>query len=255
VTGERPEWAKRLLNMRVERGWSMRDLAQRLYRAAETDGQKQIPDVDSIVRSIRRWEAGAHRPDERSQALLAFLFHIPASAANNVLSQVPHAFPAGALDGWWVSSYQYRPEPEPLFHVDVARVVAQADRHILATNHPPEPRTDGRAAAFRNEVSAELAGRHLIGAWRNLSDTRYFGSLHLAVLPGETVMDGLYTGLATDIEISFARWRWVRLNPATIDGVDLSAVTLHSPTDIHSTIERHSPRSGPLDLTAIGDVA
>jgi hypothetical protein len=254
TTGERPDWAKRLIIMRVERRWSVRDLALRLHRAAEADGQTQIPDVESIMRSIRRWEGGEHRPDERSQALLAFLFHI-APTSNSPLSRIPQSFPAAALDGWWVSTYQYRQDPEPLYHADIARVIASADRHLVATNHPPEPRTEGRAAAFRNEVGAELVGRHLIGAWRNTSDTRYFGSLHLAVLPGETVMDGVYTGLATDIEISFARWRWVRLNPITLEGVDLAAVRLRSPTDIHMLIERHSPRDGLLELTAIGEAA
>ena len=29
-------------------------------------------------------------------------------------------------------------------------------------NHPPEPRTQGRANPFRNQIEAELAGRHLI---------------------------------------------------------------------------------------------
>ena len=254
TTTARPDWAERLVQLRVERGWSYRDLAQRLYRAAESDGQRQIPDVESIIRSIRRWEAGANRPDERSQALLAFLYRAPLSPVGNALSQVPQSFPAAALAGWWVSAYRYRDEP-PLHHADLARVVAVADRHVTATNHPPEPRTDGRAAAFRNEVSAELVGRHLIGAWRNTSDTRYFGSLHLAVLPGETVMEGIYTGLATDIELSFARWRWVRLDPVTLDGVNVAAVTLRSPTEIHTLIERHSPRDGLLDLTAIGDPA
>lgn len=255
TTGERPDWAERLAHLRIERGWSYRDLAQRLYRAAENDGQRQIPDVDSTIRKIRRWESGAHRPDERSQALLAFLYRTPLTAVSNALSPVPPSFPATALDGWWVSSYRYREEPEQLHHADIAKVVAVADRHIIASNHPPEPRTDGRAAAFRNEVSAELAGRHLIGAWRNTSDTRYFGGLHLAVLPGETVMEGCYTGLATDIEISLARWRWVRLDPASLDGVDMAAVALRSPTEIHTLIEQHSPRDGLLDLTAIGEPA
>jgi hypothetical protein len=255
TTGERPDWAKRLVVMRVERRWSVRDLAQHLYRAAEADGQRQIPDVESLVRKIRRWEAGLHRPDETSQALLAFLFHIPQATPGTPLSRIPQSFPAATLDGWWVSAYRYRQDPEPLYHADIARVLASGDRHVHAANHPPEPRTEGRAAAFRNEIGAELVGRHLIGAWRNTSDTRYFGSLHLAVLPGETVMDGVYTGLATDIEISFARWRWVRLDPTTLEGVDLAAVRLRSPTDIHMLIEQHSPLDGLLDLTAIGEAA
>ena len=69
-------------------------------------------------------------------------------------------------------------------------------------NHPPEPRSEGRGTPFRNEIDAALAGRHLIGEWRNTSDTRYYGTLQLAVLPGETVMEGYYTGVGSDIEVS-----------------------------------------------------
>ena len=52
-----------------------------------------------------------------------------------------------------------------------------------AANDSPQPRTEGRSAPFRNAIEAQLAGRHLIGTWRNGSDTRYFGTMQLAVLP------------------------------------------------------------------------
>jgi hypothetical protein len=54
----------------------------------------------------------------------------------------------------------------------------------------------------RNEIDAQLANRHLIGCWKNSSDNRYFGVLHLAVLPGEAVMEGHYSGYESDVEVS-----------------------------------------------------
>lgn len=121
-----------------------------------------------------------------------------------VLGSVPHGFRADALSGYWVTCYQFRhggQDGTPQHHADIACITAESDRRIQAVNHPPEPRTEGRANPFRNQIEAELADRHLIGHWKNISDTRYFGSLHLAVLPGETVMDGYYTGVESDIEV------------------------------------------------------
>jgi hypothetical protein len=80
--------------------------------------------------------------------------------------------------------------------------------------------------------------RHLVGHWKNISDTRYFGSVHLAVLPGETVMDGYYTGFSSDIQVDAMRWKWVRLDPESLSGVDLQEVTLNDPDMIHALLER-----------------
>lgn len=105
-----------------------------------------------------------------------------------------------------VISYQFSHGEGTRFHADIARVTAVSSRRVCAVNHPPEPRTEGRARAFRNEIDAELSNRHLIGHWRNTSDRRYFGSLQLAVLPGETVMEGHYTGFGRDVEVFGGFW-------------------------------------------------
>lgn len=103
---------------------------------------------------------------------------------------------------------------------------------------------------FRNEIEAQLVNRHLIGHWKNISDTRYFGSVHLAVLPGETVMDGYYTGFSSDIQVDTMRWKWVRIDPASLSDVDLQEVTLNDPDMIHALLE-NSANDVPLGLTAI----
>src|SRR5260370_34491876 len=153
-----------------------------------------------------------------------------------ILGAMPNSFKAEALNGYWLTAYQFHHgsgNGTAQHHADIACITADSDRRIHALNHPPEPRTEGRANPFRNQIEAELVSRHLIGHWRNISDTRYFGMGHLAVLQGETIMDGYYTGFESDITVSFARWRWVRLEPNSREGTDLYAVCLRVPSTLY----------------------
>jgi hypothetical protein len=157
------------------------------------------------------------------------------AAPTDLLGQVPQSFPAKALIGPWVTAYQFMHGDTPQHHLDVAHIDAESDGQLRAVNHPPEPRTEGRASPFRNEIEARLFSRHLIGTWKNTSDARYFGVVHLAVLPGETVMDGYYTGFASDIRVSTGRWRWVRL-----DAESAFTVTLREPSVVYDAVTRRT---------------
>jgi len=171
-----------------------------------------------------------------------------------VLGLVPPGFLADALNGYWVTCYEFRSggqDGTPHHHADIARVTAESDRRIRAVNHPPEPRTEGRANPFRNQIEAELAGRHLIGHWKNTSDTRYFGSVHLAVLPGETVIDGYYTGVGSDIEVSVARWKWVRLGAGSLGSADLQEIVLREPSMLYDLVMNRSQFDAPLALADV----
>jgi hypothetical protein len=170
------------------------------------------------------------------------------SSVENVLATVPSLFSAKALAGLWVTCYGFISGGTQMYHADVVKITADADRRLSVQNHAPTPRTDGRVTPFRNQVEAEVANRHLIGYWKNVSDTRYFGGLHLAVLPGENVMRGSYTSFNSDIVVGTGDWTWVRLEPASLSGVDLAKVTLRPPGDIRATLARHSPNAGPLPL-------
>ncbi len=226
--------------------------------------------------AVERWEHGAIPPGDVLLACAvaapatpgdvpAFPLNATAEQAAALLSgagprgilpwQVPHSFPADALAGSWVTCYQFRHDGAQYHHADIARITAETDRHIWAANHPPAPRTEGRTAPFRNEIEAELASRHLVGHWKNTNDTRYFGAVHLAVLPGETVMDGYYTGFASDILVSAGRWRWVRLDPGSLPGADLSGVTLRDPAALYELIMNYSLYDEPLTLADIGEEA
>ena len=165
----------------------------------------------------------------------------------DLLGAVPQGFHAVTLEGPWLTCYEFTHAGEVRYHADVSTITAPSSAEIRARNYPPEPRTEGRAVAFRNEIEARLASRHLIGHWRNTSDTRYFGMLHLAVLPGETGMEGYYTGLASDIAVSTGQWKWVRIAPA--DG--LAAIALKDPRALWELAAAHERDGMPLTLDDI----
>lgn len=201
--------------------------------------------------TVARWEEGAAVPP--GDVLLAADAvggdSTAGRAAGHLLAPVPQGFPAEALSGGWVTCYHFGHGADLQCHADIAQVSAESDRHIRAANHPPEPRSEGRASPFRNVIEAQLAGRHLVGQWRNTSDTRYFGSLQLAVLPGETVMEGYYAGVGSDIQVSTGYWKWVRLEPLA-DG-DLAGVTLRDPAVLYDLVMSRSQYDAPLTLADV----
>jgi len=171
------------------------------------------------------------------------------TAAGGLLETVPPSFPAQVLEGLWVTSYRFSAPPKR--HLDIARLVAVGDRELRATNYPPEPRTEGHPLPFHNVIEGRLVGRHLVGHWRNDNDARYFGAVQLAALPGENVLDGHYTGYSSDIEVSCGRWVRVRLEVASLEGVDLGRVTLRDPRDLAERLDAYSQYDPPLPLAAV----
>ena len=153
--------------------------------------------------TVNRWEDDATPPGDVILACAAITQGTAdAGRAAPLLMAVPPSFPAEALAGPWVTCYQFTHAGKPRYHADIAHVTVGPAGRIRAVNHPPEPRSEGRGRPFRNEIDATLAGRHLIGEWQNTSDTRYYGTLQLAVLPGEIVMEGHYAGVGSDVEVS-----------------------------------------------------
>lgn len=159
----------------------------------------------------------------------------------SLLEAVPHLFSAEAIAGAWVTAYRFRTEAGAGCHADITQVTAQSSRRWTGTNYPPEPRTKGYSPAFRNDIEAQVVNRHVVGTWRNSADTRYFGSLQLALLPGEAVMEGYYTAFLTDIEVDADRWRWVRLDSASLAGRDLANVELKQPDALYDLVYGWDP--------------
>jgi hypothetical protein len=168
-----------------------------------------------------------------------------AATSNEALfaSFAPAVEPA-QLAGLWVTCYVFDGTKH---HVDLS-TVAVTNSAVTARNYPPEPRAEAHASGFRNEIEAGLFGRHLIGRWRNISDTYFYGSLHFAVLPGETMLDGYYTGFLSDSQVVAERWRWVRVEPQSAEGVDVNTVVLGEPRRIYDAIVGRSPFDAPIPL-------
>ncbi len=202
---------------------------------------------DMQPEAIGAWEDDVEPPGSVVYACQAVTQGIPA-ATSAALAEIPPAFPAEVLAGTWVTSYQFMHAGQPHYHADIAHIVAGPGNRIRAVNHPPEPRSEGRGRAFRNEIDAELRQRNLVGVWMNTSDTRYFGTLLLAVLPGETVMDGAYSGVQSDVEVSGSRWRWVRLDTGPIPP---AGFTLRDPHELHDLVMAHSQYGAPLTMADV----
>lgn len=225
--------------------------AQRLRAAREEAGKDRAAFAAVLTEAVgwpvtetalARWECGAIPPGDVLLAAQGFLTAPPGT----LLGTVPHSFPATALEGPWVTSYLFDHDGQPRHHADIAHVTAEDDRHLRAVNLAAESRTEGRAMAFCNDIEAQVANRHVIGHWKNNSDARYFGSVQLAVLPGEMVMEGHYTGFASDIAVSRGYWRWVRLDTGPGDGVALAG-----PAALHEIVMNHSAYDAPLTVADI----
>lgn len=205
--------------------------------------------------AVEAWEADSVPPGDvlvaADTVTPAGRQHQTEQLIGGVLSKIPQSFSPEGLCGAWVTCFRFGDGPTRKAHVDIAQIVMESDRLLRITNHPPAPRSEGRAFPFCNELEAQMANRHLVGHWKNSNDTRYFGTFQLAVLPGETVMDGYYTGFGSDVEVSIGPWKWVRIDADSVADTDLSAVRLRDPAALGEHIEAHSQYSAPLTLTDI----
>lgn len=71
---ERPAWATRIRAERKARGWAAAEMARRLRDAADVRVRAQLPNLDVLVRSVRRWETGVVGVSERYRLLYAVAF-------------------------------------------------------------------------------------------------------------------------------------------------------------------------------------
>jgi hypothetical protein len=172
--------------------------------------------------------------------------HAPATD-DGLLSSIAPAVEPAQLAGLWVTGYVF---DGTRHHVDLSTITI-TNNAVAARNYPPEPRAEAHATGFRNEIEAGLFGRHLIGRWRNVNDSYFYGSLHVAALAGETVLDGYYTGFLSDSEVVAQPWRWVRVEPQSAQGIDLNTVVLGEPRRIYDAIVERSRFDGPIPLAQL----
>jgi hypothetical protein len=213
-------------------------------RAAFARHISEVTEWDELPETIKAWEDDVEPPGSVVMACVAITQGVHALDLP-LLAGIPPQFPAQTLAGPWVTTYLFDHADTPHHHADIAVITAESESRIRAVNHPPEPRSEGRSRAFRNEIAADLAGRHLVGAYVNTSDRRYFGSVQLAVHSGETVMEGIYGGVGSDVEVSDDRWKWVRLDA---DPADLAGVVLRDPVELYELVMARTRNDAPLAL-------
>jgi hypothetical protein len=68
-------------------------------------------------------------------------------------------------------------------------------------------------------------------------------------------MDGYYTGVGRDIEVSAARWRWVRLEPVSLEGSDLPGTVIREPSALYDLVMNRSQYDAPLTLADVREEA
>ncbi|GAA5048034.1 transcriptional regulator with XRE-family HTH domain [Thermocatellispora tengchongensis] len=72
-----PVWAARLSRERRERLWTQREMAKRLVQAADDpQARAHLPERESLVRMIKDWEAGRHKPKDPYRVLYGRAFGI-----------------------------------------------------------------------------------------------------------------------------------------------------------------------------------
>jgi hypothetical protein len=172
----------------------------------------------------------------------------PRAAGSGLLDSIMPAVDLAHLAGLWCTGFIF----EGAYHVDLTTITV-ANGQVTARNSPPAPRTEGQTIGYHNDIECKLSGRHLIGQWRNTSDNYYFGSIHLAVMPGETVMDGYYTAVLTDTQVTAERWRFVRVDPQSAIGIDLNAIVLGEPRRLYNALTAHAPYGPPIALAELTD--
>ena len=77
---ELPLWAVRLRRERTSRLWSQKDTAVRLRKAADSQTRAGLPDVESIQRYVRGYEAGRHFPGDLYGELYCRVFGLTREA-------------------------------------------------------------------------------------------------------------------------------------------------------------------------------
>ncbi|WP_406365566.1 toll/interleukin-1 receptor domain-containing protein [Streptomyces sp. NBC_00645] len=212
---------------------------------------------DGVLRLLQQvnLELGTMFPSsrlEKNPEVKSFIDRASASLqipAGSLLEGIPNLFPTDKIGGLWVTCFKFGQR----HHVDISEITPEMEgRSFRAYNKQPEPRTEGHELnPFFNEIEGRLINRHVIGHWRNLRDDAYFGTVHLAVLRGEKIMDGVFTSYTDDIRVGKGRWRWVRLAEKR-NGLDLNQWRLEEPSEIYRDLMARSKHDPPLML---GDVA
>jgi|HubBroStandDraft_4_1064222.scaffolds.fasta_scaffold50624_2 hypothetical protein len=140
---ELPPWAVRLRQERTRRLWSQKATAIRLRDAADTQTRGSLPDVESIQRYVRAYEAGRHIPGDLYAELYCRAFGLTREALFGPSSAqrpggppgegaIPAEQDAASLMAWLAAS---NTSDDAIGHLDEARA-ALAESHTRLSPGP-----------------------------------------------------------------------------------------------------------------------
>jgi transcriptional regulator with XRE-family HTH domain len=72
--GQLSAWLRR---ERQRRGWSQAEMARRLIKAAEANGDHTMPGIDHVLSNLYRWERGTVAPGERYRLFFCHALGMP----------------------------------------------------------------------------------------------------------------------------------------------------------------------------------
>ncbi|GIM99586.1 helix-turn-helix domain-containing protein [Planomonospora venezuelensis] len=161
-----PAWAVRLRAERRDRLWSQREMARRLFEAADEGTRARLPSRESMVRRIKAYEAGHHHPDDPYRVLYARVLGVCESELFG--------------DGVRADGRRGAVVDDELDAMELARRVAASDVGA-ETLERLEAAVDDLAVAYPGTPPAELLGRtcrylayvsRLLGARKTLAEHR-----------------------------------------------------------------------------------
>jgi hypothetical protein len=225
---ELPLWAVRLRGERTSRLWSQKDTAVRLRKAADSQTQAGLPDVESIQRYVRAYEAGRHFPGDLYGELYCRVFGLtrealfgPSARLRSEEPSIPTAQDAASLMAWIAAS---NTSDEAIEHLDETRAalaeshtrlppgpvladVSRAHRQVQALLHGGRQRSRQTRELFRIDADLLAHASLLLDDVRNDASARAHGSV--AALFAEEA--GCSPALAFSAQAKTARWEGVRL--------------------------------------------
>jgi hypothetical protein len=229
---ELPLWAVRLRRERTARLWSQKVTAVRLRDAADGHTRAALPDVDSIQRYIRGWEAGRHFPGDLYAELYCRVFGLTRDALfgpppvrmlgeQRNETAIPTAEDAASLTAWIAAT---NTSDEAISHFDDARAslaeahtrlppgpvladVSRVHRQVQALLHGGRQRSRQARELFRIDADLLAHASLLLNDIRHDAAARAHGTV--AALCAEEA--GCSPALAFSAQAKTARWEGVRL--------------------------------------------
>ena len=231
---ELPPWAIRLRQQRVSRLWSQKETAVRLRSAADSQARATLPDVESIQRYVRAYEAGRHFPGDLYEELYCRAFGLtrealfgPALTAgpdgSSHESAIPTEQDAASLTAWIAAS---NTTDDAIENLDEARAalaeshtrlppgpvladVSRIHRQVQALLHSGRQHPRQTRELFRIDAAVLAHASLLLDDIRSDASARAHGTV--AALCAEEA--GCSPALAFSARAKTARWDGVRRDP------------------------------------------